>query len=118
MEQPIAHCPVETTLGIIGGKWKPLILYYLTQGTRRFNELKRMLPHVTQQMLTVQLRELERDGIVHRKVYAEVPPKVEYSLTDLGRSLEPLLLAMLAWGENYQRRGARPVEPEGQGAPA
>jgi DNA-binding HxlR family transcriptional regulator len=116
MEQPILHCPVETTLGIIGGKWKPLILYYLTQGTRRFNELKRMLPHVTQQMLTLQLRELERDGIVRRKVYAEVPPKVEYSLTDLGRSLEPILLAMLAWGEDYQRRGGRPAAGEGQEA--
>jgi DNA-binding HxlR family transcriptional regulator len=96
------RCPVEVTLHIVGGKWKPLILFYLLQGTRRFNELKRMLPaRVTQQMLTLQLRELERDGIVHRMVYAEVPPKVEYSLTALGRSLEPILLAMLAWGEGY-----------------
>jgi len=110
MEQQILHCPVETTLGVIGGKWKPLIIYYLTQGTRRFNELKRMLPHVTQQMLTLQLRELERDGIVHREVYAQVPPKVEYSLTALGRSLEPILLAMLAWGEEYQRRDGAPAD--------
>lgn len=112
MEQPIAHCPVATTLDIIGGKWKPLILYYLIQRTRRFNELKRMLPQVTQQMLTTQLRELERDGIVRRKVYAEVPPKVEYSLTDLGRSLEPILLAMLDWGEAYQRRRELPLTLE------
>ncbi|NJM07416.1 helix-turn-helix transcriptional regulator [Candidatus Gracilibacteria bacterium] len=96
-----ARCPVEVTLDIIGGKWKQLILYYLLQGTKRFNELRRMMPNVTQQMLTTQLRELERDGIVHRKVYAEVPPKVEYSLTERGRSLEPILLAMLAWGEEY-----------------
>lgn len=97
------RCPVEVTLHVIGGKWKPLILYYLFQETRRFNELRRMLPTVTQQMLTLQLRELERDGVVHRKVYAEVPPRVEYSLTERGRSLEPILLAMLDWGEAYQR---------------
>jgi DNA-binding HxlR family transcriptional regulator len=105
MDAPILRCPVETTLGVIGGKWKPLILYYLIQGTRRYNQLKRMLPHVTPQMLTLQLRELERDGVVVRTVYAEVPPKVEYALTELGRSLEPILLAMLDWGERYQRRG-------------
>lgn len=107
MDAPILRCPVETTLGVIGGKWKPLILYYLTQGTYRYNTLKRMLPHVTAQMLTMQLRELERDGVVHRMVYAEVPPKVEYSLTDLGRSLEPILLAMLAWGEAYTQNSER-----------
>ncbi len=118
MERPILRCPVETTLGIIGGKWKPLILYYLTQGTCRFNQLKRMLPDVTQQMLTLQLRELERDGIVHRKIYAEVPPKVEYSLTELGRSLEPILLAMLAWGEEYQRREGPGAGADGQEAAA
>lgn len=112
METPILRCPVEATLGVIGGKWKPLILYYLIQGTRRYNELRRMLPHVTPQMLTLQLRELEHDGIVHRKVYPEVPPKVEYSLTELGRSLEPILLAMLAWGEAYQQRAAAPQGAE------
>jgi DNA-binding HxlR family transcriptional regulator len=95
-------CPVEATLHVIGGKWKPLILFYLLQGTKRFNELKKLLPdQVTQQMLTLQLRELERDGIVLRKVYAQVPPKVEYSLTDMGRSLEPILLMMLDWGQQY-----------------
>jgi DNA-binding HxlR family transcriptional regulator len=100
------------TLQIIGGKWKPLILFYLLQGTKRFNELRRLLPHVTQQMLTLQLRELERDGIVHRHIYAEVPPKVEYSLTPLGRSLEPILQQMLEWGLHYrnQRDVAESVE--------
>jgi DNA-binding HxlR family transcriptional regulator len=109
MEAPILSCPVETTLSVIGGKWKALIMYYLLQRTRRYNELKRMLPHVTPQMLTLQLRELERDGVVIRTVYAEVPPRVEYALTDLGRSLEPVLLAMLTWGEAYQQRAVEQV---------
>lgn len=103
MPEQAPRCPVELTLQVISGKWKPLIVYHLLQGTRRFNELRRRLPSVTQQMLTLQLRELERDGLVHREVYAEVPPKVEYSLTVRGRSLEPILLAMLAWGEAYMR---------------
>jgi DNA-binding HxlR family transcriptional regulator len=103
-EEVILQCPIETTLAVVGGKWKPLILYYLMQGTCRFNALKRRLPQVTQQMLTLQLRELERDGVVDRLVYAQVPPKVEYSLTPLGRSLEPVMLAMLVWGEAYQQK--------------
>ncbi len=98
---PFEVCPVEVTADVIGGKWKPLILFYTSQQTRRFNELRRLIPGVTQQMLTLQLRELERAGVIHREVYAQVPPKVEYSLTDLGRSLIPLLWQMFAWGERY-----------------
>lgn len=95
-------CPVETTLRIVGGKWKAVIFLRLTEGTKRFSELKRLLPGATQQMLTQQLRELERDGIVHREVYAEVPPRVEYSLTDLGRTLEPVINLMSDWGQAYR----------------
>lgn len=94
-------CPVEVTADVVGGRWKPLILFYTSQQTRRFNELRRLIPGVTQQMLTLQLRELERDGVLHREVYAQVPPKVEYSLTELGQSLTPLLWQMFAWGERY-----------------
>ncbi len=104
MLQEQFRCPVEATLQVIGGKWKPLILFYLLQGTQRFSHLRKHLPQVTQQMLTLQLRELERDGIVHREVYAQVPPKVEYSLTATGRSLEPVLLLMLEWGQKYIER--------------
>lgn len=95
------NCPVEVTLEVIGGKWKCLILHHLLDGKKRFNELKKLIPTVSQRMLTSQLRELERNGIVHRKVYAQIPPKVEYSLTDLGKSLEPVLWAMHDWGKRY-----------------
>ncbi len=98
-ETPV--CPVEATLSIVGGKWKPLIVYFLLDGTKRFGELRRLIPRATQQMLTMQLRELEQEGIVHREVYAQVPPKVEYSLTEMGRSLEPMLYQMARWGVWY-----------------
>ena len=94
-------CPVEATLDVIGGKWKGVILYKLLEGSRRFSALKRELPAITQRMLTLQLRELEEDGLVHREIYKEVPPRVEYSLTEFGKTLEPILFGMLTWGDQY-----------------
>jgi DNA-binding HxlR family transcriptional regulator len=94
-------CPVETTLKVIGGRWKALILFHLKDETRRFNELRRLIPSVTQRMLTAHLRELEHDGVITRKVYPVVPPRVEYSLSELGQSLTPILTAMAVWGEQY-----------------
>src|SRR5260221_10193494 len=98
-----ASCPVETTLRVIGGKWKAVIIWYLHGNVLRFGELKRSIPGVTQRVLTQQLRELEQDGVIPRKVYAEVPPKVEYSITELGRSLTPILKLMCKWGAEHQR---------------
>ncbi len=95
-------CPVETTLMLIGDKWKVLILRDLMPGTKRFGELKRSIGSVSQKVLTAQLRAMEEKGLVARKVYAEVPPRVEYSLTELGKSLQPILDAMRTWGENYK----------------
>lgn len=92
------NCPVEAALDKIGGKWKAVILFRLFEGTKRFNELRRLHPNITQRMLTNQLRELERDGLVHREVYPQVPPKVEYSLTADGRTLKPVLSALERWG--------------------
>ncbi len=95
-------CPVETTLSLIGNKWKVLILRDLMAGTKRFGELKKSVGSVSQKVLTAQLRDLEKNGLVNRKVYAEVPPRVEYSLTELGKSIEPVLDAMRIWGEYYK----------------
>lgn len=97
-------CPVETILDIIGGKWKGILLYHLIDGKKRFNEFRKLYPKITQRMLTLQLRELERDGVIHREVYKQVPPKVEYSLTEFGRTLEPVILHMKDWGEKYKDR--------------
>ncbi len=95
------RCPVEACLEVIGGKWKAVILFHLLGGTKRFNELRRLLPSVTQRMLTRQLRELEHDKLVGRMVYPEVPPKVEYSLTGFGKTLEPILRMLQKWGSEY-----------------
>lgn len=92
-------CPIEATLDVIGGRWKGVILFHLLGGKKRFSEFRRLFPAMTPRSLTLQLRELERDGVIHREVYAQVPPKVEYSLTQRGRSLQPILLAMSEWGE-------------------
>lgn len=95
-------CAVEATLSVIGGVWKPVMLFHLLGGTLRFNALCRLIPSATPRMLTLQLRELEADGIVRRTVYPEVPPKVEYDLTRFGRTLEPILVSMREWGTAFQ----------------
>ena len=101
-KKDLLACPVETTLTLIGDKWKVLILRDLLPGTKRFGELKKSIGHVSQKVLTAQLRDMEQSGLVHRQVFAEVPPRVEYSLTDLGQSLKPILDAMQVWGEGYK----------------
>ncbi len=98
------NCPVKLTTDIIGGKWKPSILFFLEDGTRRFGELQKLIPLMTKKTLTQHLRELEYHGIIHRKVYAQVPPKVEYSLTKHGESLKPILKLMSAWGSKHRAR--------------
>ena len=103
------HCPVEATLELIGGKYKSLILWHLADGTLRFSQLRRQLGGITPKMLTQQLRELEASSLIHREVFPIVPPKVEYSLTELGKSLMPLLVAMRDWGSSYLRSQA--MEP-------
>lgn len=95
-------CAVEATISVIGGIWKPVILFHLLEGKMRFNAICRLTPAATPRMITLQLRELEADGIISRTIYPEVPPKVEYELTELGFSLEPLLVAMCGWGERLQ----------------
>ena len=102
MKRRRTNCPAEITLSVIGGRWKVLLLYHLFEGVKRFSELQRALTGITQKMLTQQLREMERDGLVHREVFPEVPPKVEYSLTPLGMSLEPVIRAMCEWGVKYK----------------
>ena len=103
-------CPAEITLNVISGRWKFLILWHLFQGTKRFSELLHGIDGITQKMLTQQLREMEKDDIIHRKVYPQVPPKVEYSLTSLGQSLKAVLDAMCGWGVKHRDRKSRPPE--------
>ena len=99
-------CPVEAALAVIGGKWKGTVLYHLfSDGTLRFNEIRRILPGVSQRTLTAQLRALEQDGIIIRTVYPELPPRVEYALSDYGRTLEAAVSALKIWGERHQQRG-------------
>jgi len=102
-------CPIQAVVNIIGGKWKLSILYQLFQGTKRYGELKRLVPEATERMLTLQLRELEAFGIVQRTVYPEVPPKVEYSLTEIGLSLKPVLQTMLDWSEKYLQQEGKQI---------
>lgn len=104
-------CPVETTLTMISDKWKVLILRDLMPGTKRFGELKKSIGHVSQKVLTAQLRQMEASGLLTRKVYAEVPPRVEYTLTELGYSLKPVLDAMWEWGEEYKKKKDLAVMP-------
>lgn len=102
MIKELPACPVETTLILIGNKWKVLILRDLSNGTKRFGELKKSVTGISQKVLTANLRQMEESGLLNRKVYAEVPPKVEYSLTELGLSLEPVINAMAHWGTEYK----------------
>ncbi len=98
------NCPVEATLDLIGGKYKALIIWHLSSGKLRFSQLRQRIPKATPKMLTQQLRELESDGLIHREVYPVIPPKVEYSLTETGSTLMPILVAMRDWGAGYLRR--------------
>ncbi len=99
---PLKDCPVRPALNVIGGKWKPVVIHSLIDGKKRFGELRRLLPDATQKMLTQQLRELERDGIVARKVYHQVPPKVEYSLSAYGKTLRPVMRELCNWGRKHK----------------
>lgn len=106
MNKELPACPVEMTLMLIGDRWKVLIIRDLLEGTRRFGELKKSVGTISQKVLTSNLRSLEADGLVNRQVYAEVPPRVEYSLTETGRSLKPILDAMVEWGMDYKKKQA------------
>ena len=130
MTKPLRHrtydrmgCPVEACTEVIGGKWKGKIMFILFTGTKRFGELRKLLPDTTQRMLTMQLRELEEDGLIERKVYAQVPPKVEYSITSQGQSLKPIIESMWHWGNDYlhnlpEDKIARPMKRESVSAEA
>ena len=110
------YCPVDVTLAVIGGKWKPAILWHLKKRPMRFSELERRFPDTTRKMLTQQLRELEADGLIRREVYAEVPPRVEYSFTDMGRSVNVVLDLMYDWGKDFLARQDAPLPVCARGA--
>ena len=107
MKKELPACPVEVTMGLIGEKWKVLIIRDLLTGTKRFGELKKSLTGITQKVLTEHLRQMEASGLVKRKVYAEVPPRVEYSLTETGLSLKPILDVMVEWGNEYKEKAGK-----------
>lgn len=112
MKQPLTSlpaCPVETTLTLLSNRWRAMILRDLLDGTKRFNELRRSVTGISQKVLTSNLREMEDTGLVHREVFAEVPPRVEYSLTPLGQSMRPILDAMDEWGKHYQQQVAKEI---------
>ena len=104
------HCAMDVTMNYIGGKWKTVVLWYLRKDKKRFSELKRLIPNITEKMLSLQLKTLEQDGIVARKIYAEVPPKVEYFLTDFGKSLIPTLEQIALWGRNLAEAKGKMVD--------
>ncbi|MEM9380660.1 MAG: helix-turn-helix domain-containing protein [Planctomycetota bacterium] len=108
-------CDVEATLSVIGGRWKPILVCHLLQGRKRFGELRRLTPNATERMITLQLRELEADGVIARHVFAEVPPRVEYEVTAFGRTLEPILVQMQDWGRAFKERKLAEEEAEPAG---
>jgi DNA-binding HxlR family transcriptional regulator len=103
------HCALDITMDFVGGKWKTVVLWYLRKDTKRFSELKRLIPDITEKMLTIQLRDLEKDGLLSRTVYPEVPPRVEYFLTDFGKTLIPLLEELAKWGRNLAEKEGKIV---------
>lgn len=106
------HCAMDVTMNYIGGKWKTVVLWYLRKDKKRFSELRRLIPNITEKMLSLQLKDLENDGIVGRKLYAEVPPKVEYFLTDFGKSLIPMLEEIARWGRNLAESKGKMIDKE------
>ena len=110
MNGRVFHCALDITMNYIGGKWKTVVLWYLRKGAKRFSELKKHIPEITEKMLSIQLKQLEKDGIVSRKVFPEVPPRVEYVLTEEGKSLIPLLEEMALWGRNKGTKTGEMIE--------
>lgn len=107
------HCAMDVTMNYIGGKWKTVVLWYLRKDKKRFSELRRLIPNITEKMLSLQLKDLENDGIVSRKLYAEVPPRVEYYLTDFGRTLIPMLEEIAKWGRSLAEAKGKIVDKDG-----